>query len=326
MTETLPGGIIQQENGLMPILIWRITTMRCSHCGFEDEGNFCSSCGKPLTQERVSLQSQLIYDIPWHEKCPACKIGKLISEKQKMAFGLLTSDHYVCGYCKADFQKNGDDTYTLGDMPDKNHPFWQRFGRTKLNTQHIKNLAYGENLDSYGINHDISVWLNAIENNCAIPLLDSSPSVMLKKGEVPFLSLENVQLKEPRSVRVTHGGHAGPRIRVAKGISFGMGTFGAKSESHEEIRVIDQGNLLLTNKRLVFSGGKRSTNIQLKKVVSIDPFDDGIAVRREGKQKTEYFVGLKNGYFVVKDEEKTTYRYQVNGQDLMNIILGVVEE
>jgi hypothetical protein len=211
-------------------------------------------------------------------------------------------------------------------MPDKNHPFWEKFKRVKLNTRHIRNLAYGEDLDSYGINHDISAWLNAIANNCAQPVLGASPGIVCKKGEIPFLSLNNVTLKEPRAVRVTHGGHAGPRIRVAKGISFGMGTFGAKSESHEEIRDIDQGNLLLTNKRLIFSGGKRSTNIQLKKVLSIDSFNDGIALRREGKQKTEYFVGLKNGYFMVKDEQGNTYRYPVSGQDLMNIILGVVEE
>ena len=300
--------------------------MRCSHCGFEDEGKFCSNCGKPLTQDLVSIQSQLVSKIPWYEKCPACKIGKLIPEKQKMAFGLLKADHYVCDNCGADFAKSGEDAYALWDMPDKNHPLWQKYGRTQFNTRHIKNLAYGDNLDSYGIDPDISVWLNAIENDRAQPILETSPSVMLKKGEIPFLSLNNVMLKEPRSVRVTHGGYAGPRIRVAKGISFGLGTFGAKSESHEEIRVIDQGNLLLTNKRLVFSGGKRSTNIQLKKVLSIDPFDDGIAVRRDGKQKTEYFVGLNNGNFIVKDGKESVYRYPVYGQDLMNIILGIVED
>ena len=210
-------------------------------------------------------------------------------------------------------------------MPDKNHPFWLRYGRNQFNTRYIKNLAYGDELDSYGINPDISIWLNAIEDDRAQPILDTTPSVVLKKGEFSILSLDNIMLKEPRSVRVTHGGYAGPRIRVAKGVSFGLGTFGAKSESHEEIRVIDQGNLLLTNKRLIFSGGKRSTNIQITKILSIDPFDDGIAVRRERKQKTEYFVGLNNGNFIVKDNNESLYRYPIYGQDLMNIILNFVE-
>lgn len=300
--------------------------MRCSHCGFEDEGKFCSNCGKPLTQDLVSVQSQLVSDIPWYEKCPACKIGKLVPERKKMAFGLLKANHYVCDYCGADFAKSGEDKYALWDMPDKNHPFWLRFGRNQFNTRYIKNLAYGEDLDSYGINPDISVLLNAIENDRAQPILEIIPGVVLKKGEFPILSLDNVMLKEPRSVRVTHGGYGGPRIRVAKGVSFGLGAFGAKSESHEEIRVIDQGNLLLTNKRLIFSGGKRSTNIQISKILSIDPFDDGIAVRREKKQKTEYFVGLTDGNFIVKDTGGLVYRYPVYGQDLMNIILGIVKD
>ena len=277
--------------------------MRCSHCGFEDEGKFCSNCGNPLTEELVPIQSQLVSEIPWSEKCPVCKKGKLIPERKKKAFGLVKGEHFVCDNCEADFAKASGESYTLWDMPDKNNPFWQKLGRTKLTIRHIRNLAYGDDLNSFGINPDIPVWLNAIETNRAEPVVDTSSGVVLKRGEVPFLSLNSVMLKEPRAVRVTHGGHAGPRIRVAKGISFGLGTFGAKSESQEEIREIDRGNLFLTNKRLIFSGTKRSTNIRLKKIVSINPFDNGIALRRDGKQKTEYFVGLTNGTFMVKDEQ-----------------------
>ena len=29
--------------------------MKCPHCGFEDEGNFCSNCGKPLTSEGTNV-------------------------------------------------------------------------------------------------------------------------------------------------------------------------------------------------------------------------------------------------------------------------------
>lgn len=34
-------------------------SMKCPHCGFEDEGNFCSNCGKPLSSEETSLPSKL---------------------------------------------------------------------------------------------------------------------------------------------------------------------------------------------------------------------------------------------------------------------------
>jgi hypothetical protein len=39
-----------------------------------------------------------------------------------------------------------------------------------------------------------------------------------------------------------------PNLRVAKGVSFRLGGASARSESHDEIRVIDQGSLILTNK------------------------------------------------------------------------------
>ena len=298
--------------------------MRCSQCGFEDEGKFCSNCGNPLTEELVSVQSQLVSVIPWSDKCPVCKTGKLISERKKKAFGLQKGEHFVCDNCAADFAKTSGESYTLWDMPDKTHPFWQQFGRTKLSVRHIRNLAYGEDLDSFGINPDLAVWLNAIETDRAEPVVENAPHVILKRGEVAFLSLDSVILKEPRSVRVTLGGHGGPR--VAKGISFGLGVFGATSESHEEIKEIDRGNLFLTNKRLIFSGTKHPKSFSLKKIVSISPFDNGISLRRDGKQKTEYFVGVTNGSFVVKDDTGSVYRYPVYGQDLMNIIIGMVKE
>ena len=299
--------------------------MRCPNCGYEDEGNFCSNCGNPLQQIDTSIQSKLILDIPWFEKCPACKVGKLNHEEQKIAFGLVKGQHYICDNCGADFLKSKDDAYVLMDIPDKSHPFWLKYQKQTFSPQNIKNLAYGDNLDSYGDNPDIQLWLNAIDQEVANPVLETAPNLMLKKGEFALLSLNNISLREPRSVRITHGGYAGPRIRVAKGVSFNLGAFGASSESHEEIREIDRGNLLLTNKRLIFSGLKRSTNIQLKKIMSIDVFTDGIAVRRENKQKTEYFVGINTGNFVVKDENNAIYRYSLNGADLMNIIQNYVE-
>ena len=299
--------------------------MRCPNCGFEDEGNFCSNCGKSLQQPVTSLSSKLVLNLPWYDKCPVCKIGKLNHEEQKSAFGLVKGQHFICDHCGADFLQARNEYYALMDLPDKNHPFWLRYKKQALTPQYIKNLAYGNSLDSYGNNPDIQLWMDAIEQNTAEPVLEAAQNLMLKKGEYPLLSLNNITLKEPRSVRVTHGGYAGPRIRVAKGVSFNLGAFGASSESHEEIKVIDNGNLLLTNKRLIFSGSKRSINIQLKKIISIDAYGDGIALRRENKQKTEYFVGLNNGNFVVKDETGSLYRYSLHGMDLMTIIGYFVE-
>jgi hypothetical protein len=37
--------------------------MKCLHCGFEDEGNFCSNCGKPLPSEETNISIKLVNSI-----------------------------------------------------------------------------------------------------------------------------------------------------------------------------------------------------------------------------------------------------------------------
>jgi hypothetical protein len=48
----------------------------------------------------------------------------------------------------------------------------------------------------------------------------------------------------------------------------------------------------LTNQRLVFKGAKQTSDINLAKVVSVEPYKDGIAVQVGGHEKTQYFVGI----------------------------------
>ena len=72
-------------------------------------------------------------------------------------------------------------------------------------------------------------------------------------------------------------------------MSFRMGSVAARSESRDELRDIDRGTLVLTNKRLIFIGSKRTTNIDLRKIISITAYKDGIASQRENKQKTDVY-------------------------------------
>lgn len=132
--------------------------------------------------------------------------------------------------------------------------------------------------------------------------------IILKKTETPILVIPNVTLKEPRSVRTSLGGYGGPTIHITKGISFRLGGGSSRSISHEEIKTIDQGTLTITNKRLAFTGTMKTLNYNLNKIISITEYEEGIAIQRENKQKTEYFVGTN----------QITLRYKRN--DDLNII------
>ena len=140
----------------------------------------------------------------------------------------------------------------------------------------------------------------------------------MKKKEELQLALPNISLLEPRAVRT--GGYGGPSFRVAKGVYFRVGGF--RAESHEELRNIDQGTLTLTNKRLVFSGTKRTINIDLRKIVSVEPYSDSIALRREGKEKTQYFTGINQAELTITVGDRV-YKEPFSGLILMYLIEGL---
>jgi hypothetical protein len=119
-----------------------------------------------------------------------------------------------------------------------------------------------------------------------------SSQVILKENEELQMVLPKIRLWESRTVTTSTGGYGGPSFRVAKGVYFRVGAFGAQSQSHEELKEVDQGLLTLTNKRLLFTGAKRTSEYNLAKIISIEPYKDGIAVRTSGRSKVQYFIGI----------------------------------
>jgi len=114
---------------------------------------------------------------------------------------------------------------------------------------------------------DMEQWLTALkEGELSVKMICDSSPLLLKRKEELQVVLPNMALWEPRSVRQGAGGYGGPSFRIAKGVYWRLGAFKAQSESHEELRAIDQGRFTLTNKRLVFSGAKRTVDINLNKI------------------------------------------------------------
>jgi len=105
--------------------------------------------------------------------------------------------------------------------------------------------------------------------------------LLLKPEEEAFLETNSV-LQETRAIRYHKRGGAG--FRVMKGVWIGAGS--GTSESKDEWRVIDQGKLTLTNKKLVFDGSKGDRVIPLNKIISINPWLDGIEVSTENRSKS----------------------------------------
>ena len=263
--------------------------------------------------------------------CIICKAGEMILTVHKGSLGFGTKTTLECNNCGAVFEKKGQ-KYKLSNISDVNQPIWIKYSHQTLSEDEWIKIGNGgvsdaeqQKIDSKRIeaqkheiqaqkDNDINQYLTALQNG-TINLTSDRPSpVILKKNENISLVLYNINLQEPRAVRQTHAAYGGPTIRVAKGVSFRLGGASARSESHEEIRVIDQGSLILTNKRLIFIGSKRTTNIDLRKIMAIKAYKDGIESQRENKQKTEYFTGT----------DKSSITFTINGRQSTIPVLGVV--
>ncbi len=53
------------------------------------------------------------------------------------------------------------------------------------------------------------------------------------------------------------------------------------------MKLIDTGTLYLTNKRIIFTGTKKNSNIRIDKVLDFTPYTDGVEIGKDtGKSPT----------------------------------------
>jgi len=301
--------------------------VKCTECGFEDEGNFCSRCGAPLPKPSIVKEEAVASEAHWTAKCPVCKSRQLKLATHKGLLGIKTTLIYKCPNCGAVFTPDGD-KYKLITIKDKSNPVWHDYRNKSLTEQEWKIIASGSLSNAKQYEADMEQWMNALkEGEISVKMIYDNSPVLLKRKEELQVVLPNMALWEPRSVRQSVGGYGGPSFRIAKGVSWRLGAFKARSESHEELRAIDQGRFTLTSKRLLFSGAKRAVDINLDKIISIEPYSDGIAVRTSGRQKTQYFVGIDPKQVTVTvTTGNRVYQEPFNGLMLQYLIEGLVKQ
>ena len=103
----------------------------------------------------------------------------------------------------------------------------------------------------------------------------------LPKGEVCHFT-RSCQWHENRTITrsVSYGGLAGS-FRIAKGIRYRVGNVHLQRITSESLTLIDQGKLYVTNKRVIFMGQKRNTNIKYAAILSIEPYSDAVCIEKD---------------------------------------------
>lgn len=123
-----------------------------------------------------------------------------------------------------------------------------------------------------------------IESGAPLPT-GSASGLILQKGEICHLSLPAILVEERVVSRNYQGGSRGVSLRLVKGVSFRVGQQRGQMVSQSGIVPISEGYFVVTNKRLVFSGDRKSVTTPLDKLVDLHVFADGLNYSVTTRQK-----------------------------------------
>jgi hypothetical protein len=200
------------------------------------------------------------------KKCPVCKKGSVQFIQKKILFVFKKQD-LLCNACNAQFKwegkNDGEDTYSL-DLSKSN-------GNNKYDGEILKRHEWEKGISDF----DYFVQSNTL------PKSTVTGGIILQNGEVCHWT-SNSKLFEERAVRQTYGG----AVRVMRGVYIG----GSQGESQGALRKIDNGILVLTNKRLIFNGDFRNSEYKLDKIVSVEEWKDAIEIGASNRQKVQIFT------------------------------------
>lgn len=127
--------------------------------------------------------------------------------------------------------------------------------------------------------------------------VDGNLPINLQKGEQVVWAFPDSKYLEDKTRRQFVGGSQGVSVRVMKGVYYRVGAFKGQSVEHTERIHIDTGWVVVTNKNIYFAGPQKSVRLPYAKIVSFEPFSDGIGVMRDiATAKPQIFV-TGDGWF-----------------------------
>lgn len=102
---------------------------------------------------------------------------------------------------------------------------------------------------------------------------------------------------EDKTRRQYTGGSQGVSISVMKDVYYRVGAFKGHAVEHTERIHIDTGWVVATNKNIYFAGPRKSVRLPYTKIISFEPFSDGIGIIRDtATAKPQIFV-TGDGWF-----------------------------
>ncbi len=120
----------------------------------------------------------------------------------------------------------------------------------------------------------------------------------LMKSEKLVWLFGGVDYIETTTRRERRGTSHGVSIRVARGLYYRPSTFRSRVHEWEENVHADTGLLGVTTKHLYFHGPKKRFRVRLDKIVSFEPYSDGIGIMRDAQTAKPQVFSVGDGWFI----------------------------
>lgn len=125
--------------------------------------------------------------------------------------------------------------------------------------------------------------LNEIQNG-NIPEI-SVTNLVIPRTEKIYWSEPSALTEEKVINRRYVGGSQGVNLHVAKGLNFRVGSSRGHLESEMGMVSVSEGDFIITSKRIIFKGDRKSFAIKLDNILDLHIFSDGIRLTENNKAK-----------------------------------------
>lgn len=120
---------------------------------------------------------------------------------------------------------------------------------------------------------------------------------LLSKNEHMLWLFRNVTLQMQKVRRETVGRTRGVSVRICKGVYYRTGGFRGRPVETTYMQRIGTGSVCLTDKNLYFHSPEKSLKIPFSKILSLDPYSNGLGVQKDGANDKPIFFENLNSWF-----------------------------
>lgn len=118
-----------------------------------------------------------------------------------------------------------------------------------------------------------------------------------QRDEFPVWIFKGAKYLEDKTLRKYEGASHGYSVRVMKGVYLRASAFKGHPIEYTERVHLDTGTMVATTKHIYFSGPSKSFRLQYDKIVSFQPFRNGVGIVRDAASAKPQFFEVEDGWF-----------------------------